>query len=104
MVNGGVKMAFKIIEWLKDFGTSAEIKDVSKKQFLSENIPSSDASVGIENWLKLLFFSSAVSRIVSAVASIEYKVYANDVKLYSYSNNGFIEKIITKQKGSFLIN
>ena len=71
-------MAFKIIEWLKDFGTSAEIKDVSKKQFLSENIPSSDASVGIENWLKLLFFSSAVSRIGSAVASVEYKVYQRD--------------------------
>ena len=26
--------------------------------------------------------------------SAQYKVYANDVKLYSYSNNGFIEKII----------
>ncbi len=68
-------MAFtwNILDWIKDLG-GGNTKKASIKSITSE-LDSPSADVGVEAWIKLAIFDSAVKRIASSLASCEYVIY-----------------------------
>lgn len=70
-------MAFtwNILEWIKDLGGNSKRASVKS---ITEEESSSSSSVGVENWIKLAIFDSAVKRIAASLAACEYITYEKE--------------------------